>query len=200
VPTKPERRFTLLDAMILVAATAVGIALSKAWPGPETYEVSLAIFGPKLLRSLGPVTHRIIASWPIVAIWTAALIALRLRRPRPASRRLFAPPGIAACVVALVVMLLKWLECGGYVVLHNDWVRNVRDISPLSLSRVILDATASPVIGYGVAAVWASLALARRWRPEPGWIDRAGRVVGLLWIVLIPIRFHFDRCFPSFYP
>jgi hypothetical protein len=40
--------------------------------------------------------------------------------------------------------------------------------------------------GYAAAAVagaWLVLALAGWWRPEPGWIDRLGRVLGFLWIV-----------------
>lgn len=36
-----------------------------------------------------------------------------------------------------------------------------------------------PVIGAAVAGAWLALALAGVWRPEPGWIDRSGRLVGL---------------------
>ncbi len=50
--------------------------------------------------------------------------------------------------------------------------------------------TATTSIGFAVIASWVALALARRWRSERGWIDRAGRAVGLLWIVLLFLRFH----------
>lgn len=36
--------------------------------------------------------------------------------------------------------------------------------------------------GYSVAAVWLLLALSGHWRPERSWIDRLGRVLGLVWI------------------
>jgi hypothetical protein len=35
-----------------------------------------------------------------------------------------------------------------------------------------------------VAGAWLILLLAGWWRPEPSWIDRLGRVLGLGWIVL----------------
>jgi hypothetical protein len=36
--------------------------------------------------------------------------------------------------------------------------------------------------GFTVAAVWLLLALAGRWRPEKSWIDRLGRLLGVVWI------------------
>jgi hypothetical protein len=39
--------------------------------------------------------------------------------------------------------------------------------------------TAAPsAIGGSVAAAWGALALSKRWEPEPGWVDRVGRVLG----------------------
>jgi hypothetical protein len=39
------------------------------------------------------------------------------------------------------------------------------------------------------------LALGGRWRADPGWIDRAGRALGLFWVATIPMRgwYHFSR-------
>jgi hypothetical protein len=36
--------------------------------------------------------------------------------------------------------------------------------------------------GWTVAAIWLLLALSGRWRPEPSWIDRLGRLLGVVWI------------------
>jgi predicted transporter len=33
-----------------------------------------------------------------------------------------------------------------------------------------------------VVATWSMMALDRRWRPEPSWIDRTGRLIGIYWI------------------
>jgi hypothetical protein len=38
-------------------------------------------------------------------------------------------------------------------------------------------------VATAVAGAWFVLLLAGWWRPEPSWIDRAGRVIGILWIV-----------------
>jgi hypothetical protein len=51
-------------------------------------------------------------------------------------------------------------------------------------SRIFWSGTALHVLtpmplAASVAAAWALLAADRRWRPEPSWIDRAGRLVGL---------------------
>lgn len=37
-------------------------------------------------------------------------------------------------------------------------------------------------IGAAILSSWATLALSRRWRPQPTWLDRVGRVVGVAWL------------------
>ena len=39
--------------------------------------------------------------------------------------------------------------------------------------------------GYAVAA-WLTLAIGRRWRPEPSWVNRWGRAIGVFWLLMIP--------------
>jgi hypothetical protein len=36
-----------------------------------------------------------------------------------------------------------------------------------------------------VLGSWLALALSRRFRPERSWIDRAGRALGLYWVLLL---------------
>jgi hypothetical protein len=36
--------------------------------------------------------------------------------------------------------------------------------------------------GLGVCLGWIMLVWLRQWRPERSWIDRSGRLLGLLWI------------------
>jgi hypothetical protein len=38
-------------------------------------------------------------------------------------------------------------------------------------------------VGLAVLASWMTLVLGRRWRPDPGWVDRLGRAVGVFWVV-----------------
>jgi hypothetical protein len=193
VTTKPERRFTLFDAMILVAATAVGLAIARRWTGIA--EVKRRLFlSPEdgLLQALAPLTQRIVLSWPVVAMWTLALVALRLRRPRPRGRRLFTPAGVVACLVAVVVMGLEFAHV--VVIEAEDWLQFPQPRHTAArwyeFEFRTIHTTATTSIGFAVATAWVALALARRWRSERSWIDRAGRVVGCLWIVLLLLRFH----------
>jgi hypothetical protein len=39
-----------------------------------------------------------------------------------------------------------------------------------------------PQVGSAVAVVWIVSWLSGIWRPEPSWIDRAGRILGAFWI------------------
>jgi hypothetical protein len=34
---------------------------------------------------------------------------------------------------------------------------------------------------------WVALAVSRKWQTERSWIDRAGRLVGVLWLGTIPV-------------
>ena len=42
-----------------------------------------------------------------------------------------------------------------------------------------------PPFAFGpmIACVWINLWLGRRWRPERSWVDRAGRVLGIFWML-----------------
>jgi hypothetical protein len=176
--------------MILVAATAVGLAIARRWTARA--DTTRLFLHPEqgILTSLAPLTRQIVLGWPVVAMWTLALVALRLRRPR--GRRLFAPPGVVACLVAAVVMGLEFAQV--VVIETEDWLQYPQPMHTAARWNEFefraIHTTATTSTGYAVAAAWVALALARRWRSERSWIDRAGRVVGCFWIVLLLLRFH----------
>jgi hypothetical protein len=201
--TRQPRQFTLADAMALVAAVAVGLALSRVWTRcadeRRTYQ-STTILYPGPLARLRPVTKRAVQYWPVVAALSPTLLALRTRRPRPRRRRLFAPPGVTACATATIAIALQGLmNVLHYLGLslessHWKWIE-LDHLYVLDLTLATIGALSSMTVGIAVAAAWGSTALAGRWQPESSWIDRAGRVVGLLWLALIPIRLHFNFFF-----
>lgn len=182
-PASPARRFNLGDAMILTAVAA-WICASASGPLAQVAEATakippyarsvwyIAWWWDGILLRVGP------RSWAasgvfellLVLVLPAAptLLVMRLRRPRPPLRGLAGQPGFAACVAvcsALVVaagLALYWIDL----------------LSPPALMALP---------GLAVAFAWLALALAGRWRPEPGWIDPAGRGVGWLWIALTPV-------------
>ena len=69
-----------------------------------------------------------------------------------------------------------------------SWLRPVPSQSLLTVPHYraisfIFNLDRLDLYSLAVAGAWLALALSGRWRPEPDWLDRAGRVLGLLWIV-----------------
>ena len=200
---RQPRRFTLLDAMILVAAVAVGLVLARTW---SHYAVMQATFHSgfdlpnRFWSRLVPVSYSVVEHWPVVAAATPALLLLRLGRPRPPRRRRFAPPGMAACVAATVVMSLAVAARVASTLLHASSLNRsgspFDEIDRMNLALNALGSLSPMVVGFGVAAVWAAMAVARPGRPERNWIVRAGIVLGFLWLAHIPIRFHLEMYLP----
>jgi hypothetical protein len=126
-----------------------------------------------------------------VTIGTVALVALRLLPPRPRRRRLFAPPGAVACVVATCMVALDLAHHA--IIMIDDYLKYPQPqhfaVRWHEMEMRALSTVASTSVGFAIAAAWIAMALARRWRPERSWIDRAGIIVGCLWIALVAIRF-----------
>ena len=177
----PRRRFTLLDGMILLAATAVGYA---------------GVHGLELFMDDGDFVSRTTEAWirrqyvnlalllelvvlPFLMTWTVAVVPLRLLKPRPKFRHMARQPGLMAClVVTMSIGLLAVVVAIGCV--SRSW-RNIGfDTIVMIMGFELLPAA----LGLAVLAAWTTLLLGRRWRAEPSWIDRMGRMLGVAWIVL----------------
>jgi hypothetical protein len=180
----PWREFRLLDAMILVAATASGCGVMKwlnrgalrdlyaqCWDllreGPGD---NLAAVGQSIL---------ILADlmMPLVAMVMLAFIAMRLLGPRPPFRRLARQPGIvAACASCLASVLI------GLPVIFVALVAGWDDVSEwfVAEEQVMLVTMCG---GLAVLVSWVTLLLSRRWRAERSWVDRLGRAIGVFWIM-----------------
>ncbi|MFI5459156.1 MAG: hypothetical protein ACHRXM_27320 [Isosphaerales bacterium] len=42
-------------------------------------------------------------------------------------------------------------------------------------------------VSFAVFGGWSALALSGRWRPEPSWIDVAGRITGVVWLAVTAV-------------
>jgi hypothetical protein len=182
-PRPAGRRFTLLDAMILVAATACGLAvdgglnaLIRSTNGLDSMDLLGALFGDRDYPELAGLL--MLMTMPVAAAWTLALIPLRLLKPRPSLRRLARQPGwMAACAFA-VALAFSSAVFGGLVAVIDRTQSFVMMVT-VGLSPLLAVGFASAIV-----ATWLTLILGRHWRPERSWLDRSGRALGVFWIVL----------------
>jgi hypothetical protein len=155
------RRISILDVMILVAASAVGLALARTIVSDAT-SVMLLLERP--------------FAFFLLAL-TLAYIPIRLRGPRPSLHRLVCQPGMAACCAVAIVVAIDATSWGIF------WAKLKPEDATNMVARFWRLTKEHP--GPAVAATWLGLILSRRWRPEPGWIDRVGRLIGVLWIAIM---------------
>ena len=102
--------------------------------------------------------------FPCLLVGSFCFICVRLLPPRPPWAAIFRQPGWCACLGSIVGVMLGYAEG---VVIENP--------------------VPSAIVPSTVAVAWLVLAVSRKWQAEPSWIDRAGRLVGVLWLVTIPI-------------
>lgn len=176
------RRFTLLDVMILVAATAPAMLLWRAYLrcNPALPYLVSDERGPSKLRMWVWVCGLV----PPLAVLTLALLPIRWIPPRPRPRRLLRRPGTTTSLVAA----LAWAVVLARVV--GDWpmmiyvhIPTLGPIQPVDLLTLRLVGM-KDMVGPGVALSWALLWLGGGRRPEATWIDRAGRIAGAAWVAL----------------
>ena len=194
MPEDTTRKFGLWDAMVLVAATAVGLAVfPHAFGDLSTYAIRLL----KLVSNLsapqrdwrdGTVSiYYIFAQFaglllPFCSAWSLALILLRLRKPRPALRQIAVQPGEVACGSALLATVFFSILVGFILVIGPPALLEP-DTDSWALHRTLLILVGPPLIGFTVLGAWSTLLLGGHFRTEPSWMDRAA-----------PARDILDRC------
>jgi hypothetical protein len=154
--------------MILVAATAIGLAVSRIWL--QEYLLARPNHEDRWLRWLiVAASLRSLYYVPVLGACTVALFFLQLRQPRPRLRSLARRPGWLAVCAAVTGL-------GGYVLVALKHVKGLG-------GWLLVEVSILPV-GVAVAAAWVNLAVSGLWRPENQWIDRLGRVAGVCWIAV----------------
>jgi hypothetical protein len=202
------RKFLLSDAIVLVAATATGLAVVR----PYYATMRLLDWTPPIPQA-APFNGWIKGLWgclilaaPLVTAWTLAILGLRLRRPRDRWSRLVRQPGLVAGLMAALVLSWRLIGfatmCIRIIGRQELWILNVRH-GALSGALMgwpprhllfetdhYLDTMAT--IGMAVASSWILLLMTGLWRPERSWIDRAGRALGSFWIMALPLTSWWD--------
>ncbi len=175
---------TLFDGMVLVAALAPGLTLSRAlwavlpWPWVGNLpEVILAGLSLGLLLAA-----------PFVLGGSLALVGLRLRQAGANLRAVIGEPGTAAGVAVGAGVLLGVLMLAPLALL-DPWRTHLlsgRIPWPGGTQLLAWVAVAVPMLGAAVASAWLSLWAGGRWRARPTWTDRAGRLCGAYWLLATP--------------
>ena len=186
----PPRRLNLLDGMIVMAGLACCFLLTRLYFDehylPFRDVVSRA--DSNLNRRFQPFDHATLVwlGWhggeagKFAALWLGMLgpivLLLRVRRPRPAWAELMTQPGTVATFAATAIAGLGVvLWCGVALVAGEGpglffYKTEFTDFLARS--------------GLVIAVAWINLAVGRRWAPEPSLVDRAGRCIGVSWIVI----------------
>ena len=159
--------------MILIVALALGLALA----GPAFVIIADAIRSAPRNHfrtlagavQLGRILNIIVLNFLFFLI--PACLILRLRRPRPPLRMVIRQPGFAACAAPVAVVLAAL---------------PLAFVTPSELAGQVIEIGGQALAVAAVPLAWLSLIATRRWNPEPSWIDRLGRVLGVLWMVSLP--------------
>jgi hypothetical protein len=174
-----RRKFSIADAMVLIAATAAGLAMARGYYAElDRWSLDGAVLIDPRISDRLPSRDQIgVANLPM-ASWTVALFALQWRSPRPRRRRLARLRGFTANLGAMVGLAFWGVSNFRNFVAPSM----VFSQPPLFWSHTIgLSYTIGPI----VAAAWVALAVGGRWRaPEPDWRGHAGRILGWGWIAL----------------
>jgi hypothetical protein len=168
-----SRRFTIGDLMIIIIALGVGFS------GGRTLFMLRGM--PALWWGLEGVYT---AVWPMVT-GSLAMLAMRLRQPRPRRPRLMCQPGwvasLAVSLTALYGLVVHTLIGALGRCVHVGWsVLATREYAWHEFAQWSYRAQVGCPLAVTIA--WSILALGGRWRAEPSWMDRSGRVLGWLWI------------------
>jgi hypothetical protein len=166
--TRPRRRLTLADGLILIAAAAAGFAIGRipqgVYPGriPVVNGDEVSLFERAMISTY----------WASLLVMLA-LIPLRLMPPRPPFRWIRRQPGFIACLTVAFGIA----HMGVYFA-----VQRFKQLTPWA-NIDVLSLIVSPSIGSIIISAWLVLAVSGRWRPEATWIDRAGRLLAIAWIL-----------------
>ena len=199
-----RRRLTGLDAILMIGAFALGgFWASQTVPilvhlaanddnGPFkliklTSHCSFAYYSLLLQRSL----HTLAG---LFAPPTVALLLLRFRRPHPPIRRCFRQPGAMACAAASMSLCLEVLNHFLNLTIRFNTTRLSDDLAIryLLFAPRLADASILGGIAFGmgespgwvVAGAYLALWAAGLWCSERSWLDRTGRALAWLWIII----------------
>lgn len=188
----PRRLFTLLDAMTLVAATAVGLGIARGMHDLLWMNTNMTVKDGSVGAVLLTVARWTALGLPLIVAWTIGLFLLHWRRPRPSLGDFLHRPGATACGAAVFALAIEAVNLTTLLVVVLAR-QSMSKSSYSGMAECLVDCLIRGLgieigmPGLAVAVAWMMLALSGRWEPDPGWLDRTGRLVGVGWIVLMVV-------------
>jgi hypothetical protein len=180
------RRPNLGDAMILIVAAALAMAITKQVDARPPFD----LIGQDIISAFGSRSMEAtlwFVKWisPWLVTLAGALLVIRCRQPRPRLRRIWRQPGALASTLGILALIFVGLVSLGrpaflFFILLLGSFPGPNTHPPMRLADILGEATS-----YGgtlILGSWITLALAGRFRREPGWIDGLGILVGSCWI------------------
>ncbi len=178
MPPSTRRRITLLDLLILIAATALGLALLRiCMSGLRAQTLSRR---PGSL-AISYITAAETYASALMAPWSVALLVLSLREPRPPVHRLARRQGFIACAAPTTGLVL----CLTLHLTQSAMVKLTLDAGSIWRITDTFAIYASLMVG----GAWLAFSLGARWRNETNWVGWAGRILGIGWISLLLFGF-----------
>lgn len=170
-----SRPFTLSDAMIFIVALGLGLAIAR----PAIVLITDTIISDPRWRfqtlagavSLGRMLNIVLLNFLLFLL--PAFLIVRLKRPRAAFRSMICQPGFAACAAPVVVALVTV---------------PFALLAPSGLAGQVIEIVGQVLLVAAGPLAWVFLFATRRWNLEPSWIDRVGRILGVLWMICIPVH------------
>ncbi len=154
------RRFRLVDGMVVIGSIAAGLALnryaSKYDPPPED--------SPWFFLAFRLVSANLF-------FLKIAVVVLSLSPPRPRLSLLVRRPGFIACLALMLSDFIDLVKISKYIIFNNNRFDDIYELM---------------IYGRGsnsVLVAWGVLAIVKGWRPDSSWLDRLGRLIGILWIL-----------------
>ncbi|WZP01103.1 hypothetical protein EP7_005547 (plasmid) [Isosphaeraceae bacterium EP7] len=178
----PHRCFALSDAMILVAATAVGLSLYRIDPSYRVYVFEFPHFDGNSW-SRGNVWNMVgwvcVTPLPMLVAWTPAVAAFGLLGPRDGVRASFRRPGLAACMAATLAIVMAIIPY--FAMFTTVGIAAARDRGLISTEYLIY--AIWKVVPLSIVVALAMLALSGYWRRGGNWVDRLRFAIALMWVV-----------------
>jgi hypothetical protein len=169
-----RRRFTLLDAMVLVAALAFGFVANRPIL-PILDEFS----GHDRFPWLNSLTYAVAASAAPAEAVLVALACLRFVRPGRSVREWWTHPGSSALAAGHVGLVGNATLFGG--------VSAFISFDKYEHLLLIIVLFAPFLAAVGTLCGWLTLRGAGLWRRPDDWLDRLGLALGGFWFAATPL-------------